>query len=397
MGVTIKKISLTVLLVILGGWLLVYSWQARRVVLRLFDNTTIAADQLKAFPKVQYKIGYQLWFENQSEAALNLFRRAVSEDFCYLDAWLKMGEIEATRGNRRQAMDILEFTDQIAPDVFRWKWRQILLAHKLGLDQIFLRNINYLIPFRNSSQNALFLLDQAYGEDSTRILDILAPDNYISYLDWLMRGRRVEDARTVWQALDNRGTEDPALLSRYVHFLLHNKQIADAKAVWHQGGHDGITNPKFENEMINREFGWRFYNPKNEEWVIKRKYLLQSEREYVLQVTFTGEKNLSFSHFYQIIPVDPGKKYGVEWDWKSRQLTTDQRPTIEIYGFGCKGLHVRGPMLAESTDWHQAAIEFEAPEDCEAVVIRLRRLLSKRIDSKIGGTVWLDNFSMRDL
>ena len=394
---TIKKTSLTIFLVILGVWLMAYSWQARRVTMRSFENTMEAADRLKAFPVAQFKIGYQLWFQNRLDVALNLFRRAVSKNFCHLDAWLKMGEIEATRGNRRKAMDILKFTDQVAPNVYSWKWRQTLLAHNLGLEQIFLRNINYLIPFPKSRQNALFMLDQAYGEDSAQILETLAHDNYISYLYWLLGGRRVDDAQTVWQALDDHEKEQPALLSRYVHFLLHNKRVADAKAVWRQAGHFGIINPKFEEAMINQGFGWRFFNPKTEASMIKRKYLLQSEREYVLQVTFSGQQNLGFSHFFQILPADPGKKYRIGWDWKSRQLTTDQRPFIEIYGFECKGLYVRGSMLPGSTDWHEAAIEFEVPEDCEAVGIRLRRLPSKRFDSKISGMLWMDNFSMRDL
>jgi len=394
---TIKKTSLTVFLVILGGWLLAYSWQARRVTMRSFDNTMKAADQLKAFPVAQFKIGYQLWFQNRFEEALNLFRRTVSNNVYHLDAWLKMGEIEAARGNRRKAIDILKFTDQVAPNVYSWKWRQTLLAHNLGLEQIFLRNINYLIPFTKSRQNALFLLDQAYGEDSIQILEILAHDNYIPYLNWLMGGRRVDDAQTVWQALDDHEKKQPALLFRYVHFLLHNKRVPDAKAVWRQVGYFGITNPKFEKEMINQGFGWRFYSPKTEAWMTKRKYLLQSEREYVLQVVFSGQENIRFHHFYQIYPVDPGKKYRLEWDWKSRQLTTDQRPFIEIYGFECTGLYIKGPMLPGSTDWHDASIEFEVPEDCEAVVVRLRRLPSKRFDSKISGTVWLDNFSIRSL
>jgi len=394
MAMMIKKMSLTVFLAILGGWLLVYSWQAHRVTMRSFDITLEAANRLKAFPVAQYEIAYQFWFQNQSEAALNLFRRAVSEDFCYLDAWLKLGEIEATLGNRRKAKAILEFTNQIAPNVYRWKWRQTLLAQSIGLENVFISNINDLIPFPKSRQNALFLLDQKYGEDTAKILKLLASDNYITYLEWLMVGRRVDDVQTVWRELDDHDKEQPVLLSRYVHFLLHNKRVADAKAVWRQVGHSGITNPKFEEEMVNQGFGWRYHNPGTEEWVIKRKYLLQSEREYVLQVAFFGQQNLSFGHFFQIFPANPGKKYRLTLDWKSRQLTTDQRPFFELYGYDCKGIYVRGPMLPESADWYEAIIAFDVPEACEAVVVRLRRLPSKRFDSKISGMLWMDNFKI---
>ena len=396
MAIMIKKTLLAVFLAILGGWLLIYSWQARRVTMRSFDITLEAANRLDAFPVAQYEIGYQFWFQNQSAAALNLFRRAVTLDFCYLDAWLKLSEIEAALGNRRKAKAILEFTNQIAPNVYRWKWRQTLLAHSIGLEHVFIGNINDLIPFPKNRQNALFLLDQKYGEDTAKILKILASDNYIPYLEWLMGGRRVDDVQEVWRKLDDHDKEKPVLLSRYVNFLLHNERVADAIGVWRQAGHSGITNPKFEEEMVNQGFGWRYHNPGTEEWVIKRKYLLQSEREHVLQIAFFGQQNLSFGHFFQILPAYPGKKYRLTLDLKSRQLTTDQRPFFEIYGYECEGIYVRGPMLPESADWHEAAIEFDVPEACEAVVVRLRRLPSKRFDSKISGMLWMDNFIIHE-
>jgi hypothetical protein len=47
--------------------------------------------------------------------------------------------------------------------------------------------------------------------------------------------------------------------------------------------------------------------------------------------------------------------------------------------------------------WHTETLEFAPPEECNAVVVRLRRLKSHRFDSKIGGTLWLDDFKLEKL
>jgi hypothetical protein len=47
--------------------------------------------------------------------------------------------------------------------------------------------------------------------------------------------------------------------------------------------------------------------------------------------------------------------------------------------------------------WHTETLEFTPPEECNAVVVRLRRLKSRRFDSKIAGTLWLDDFKLEKI
>ncbi len=54
-------------------------------------------------------------------------------------------------------------------------------------------------------------------------------------------------------------------------------------------------------------------------------------------------------------------------------------------------------MLKGTNLWHTETLEFAPPEECNAVVIRLRRLKSRRFDSKIAGTLWLDDFKLKKL
>ena len=54
-------------------------------------------------------------------------------------------------------------------------------------------------------------------------------------------------------------------------------------------------------------------------------------------------------------------------------------------------------MITGTHGWREVSIEFEMPEGCRAAVVRLRRLPSNRFDSKIRGTLWLDDFRLEKI
>jgi len=54
-------------------------------------------------------------------------------------------------------------------------------------------------------------------------------------------------------------------------------------------------------------------------------------------------------------------------------------------------------MMLGTHDWREQNIEFTVPEDCRAVVVRLRRQPSHRFDNKIAGVLWLDDFRLEKL
>jgi hypothetical protein len=95
--------------------------------------------------------------------------------------------------------------------------------------------------------------------------------------------------------------------------------------------------------------------------------------------------------------VKPLQPYRLSYRWKSKWITTDQGPFVEIYGYDQKGLYHKGPMIKGTNLWHTETLEFMPPEECNAVVVRLRRNKSRRFDSKIAGTLWLDDFKLEKI
>jgi hypothetical protein len=274
----------------------------------------------------------------------------------------------------------------------------MLLARELEMDDVFLKNANYLLGHRKLIRDTLHLLDFHYQNDTVAVVDALRPESLVVYLKWLMRWGRVDDTGTVWQRILKEGEPDQEVVLQYTHFLVGQKKVLAAQEVWDQPNDGaGMTNAGFENEITQRGFDWRYREDKQENWEIRRVVSAVSEESHALRIWFAGEENIAFHHLYQIVPVVPLQLYRLSYRWKSKWISTDKGPFVEIYGYDQKGLHHKGPMIKGTNLWHTETLEFTPPEECNAVVVRLRRLKSHRFDSKIAGTLWLDDFKLEKI
>ena len=389
----LRKVLITLCIVILAGWLLHHSWQKRHIFYKNYSFSGLETINLSCFPKVQYNYGLLAWLRNNTPVAVSFFRRAVSKDPFYIDAWLKMVQAEAAMGHLGNAQSILRFTDNLTRSVFRWKWRQMLLAHELGMEDIFQRNANYILSKRQMLRNTFQMLDIHYKGSISDTLNALGKDNLVPYLEWLMGWGRISDTYMVWEEIDRQHMKTRKIILKYTHFLIGKKDIMKAQAIWQkETGTIGMMNKGFEEEIIRIGFDWRYEGNRN--WEIKRVKSPVYEGSYALEIKFAGQKNISFHHLYQIVPVEPLRSYCLTYKWKSKGITTDQGPFIEIYCYDKGRLHCKGHMIKGTNDWTDEAIEFTTPEECHAVVVRVRRLPSGRFDCNIAGQVWLDNFCL---
>ena len=393
------KSLISVVLVVLSLWLLVHNWQHRTVFYKDYAFEARELDTFRHFPRALYALGYNAWFNNDAADAARYFRQAVREKIFYMDAWLKLAQVEIVLGRPDQARSILKYSDALTRNVFRWKWDQILLANELGMEEIVFHNINFLVKHGKKLQDAFQVLDTLMGGNAVRSVKVLDTENLTVFLEWLMRWGRVDDAEFVWDRIAETGLQNEDIRSKYVHFLVGKKQVIRAAEIYRAGGGsvDGLTNPGFEDEISGRGFDWRYTANNKGKWTIRRTLFGASSGTHCLKIMFEGKENISFAHLYQVVPVDPMTDYRMTYAWRSRDLTTDQGPFVDIYGYDCSGFYSKGPMMLGTHNWREQEIEFTVPEDCRALVVRLHRRSSRRFDSKIGGTLWLDDFKLEKM
>ena len=344
----------------------------------------------------RYAYGRRAEGELDWAGAAGHYRRAALLDPLKMDAWLALAEMRAMTGDRDGARRIAGFCQRHLAPLVRWKWRQSLLTHELEMAGAFGANINFLIDRGVKGNDAFFLLETHCRAEPACALELLAPGNRPAYLKWAMRWRRPAAAAAAWALLEAGGGVDPELAVDYAHFLLARKEAAEARRVWPAaGGKDGITNGGFEEEIAGKAFGWRAGRSREDLWRIQRVAQEGRGGTVGLRVDFAGRENVSFGHLYQIVPVRPQAACRLTFWWRSKGLSTDRLPFVEVVGYDAGGLLARGdPMVETSDGWQQAALAFIPPADCHAVLVRLRRLPSRRFDSKIAGHLWLDDFEM---
>ena len=392
------RVTITLILTTLGSWAVYHHWPQRRID-RIGDTPLAHTDRLHdGYPAADFARGMQAWRQQQPVRAAELFRRAVAQDVLFFDAWIKLAEAEAAMGHTGKARQILAYTSGMTDRVYRYLWPQMLLAHELGVDGPVYDGVNQLLANKALVQDALQLLHTHLNNDAAAVVAVLAKAHLPAYLDWTMRWGMSEASQVVWRAMTADSAPDREIALRYAHFLLSHKKIIPSVAIWRDyTGSIGLTNPGFENEITGQGFDWRHWGEGDGKWEVKRIGGQTAEGGHALRIDFTGRDNIAFEHLYQIFTVSPGARYRLTYAWQSRGITSDQGPFVEIFGYDAKGLYQAGPMLTGSRKWHEASIEFETPDSCNAAVVRLRRRQSMRFDNKIRGTLWIDHFQLHCL
>ena len=115
-----------------------------------------------------------------------------------------------------------------------------------------------------------------------------------------------------------------------------------------------------------------------------------------VEFLFKGWDNIKFHHFTQIVPLQGGNRYTLTADIKSKKLTTDQRPFFQVYGYKCDAPIEKSEMVATDQNWSSYTLDFSVPQNCSAMVVRLRRFESRHLDNKMSGKLWLRNMAISE-
>jgi hypothetical protein len=191
----------------------------------------------------------------------------------------------------------------------------------------------------------------------------------------------------------------------YLDLLIMNKNVPVASDIWNKyfPSETLLYNGQFSQPPVLGGFGWRIWETSG----VEVDHITQNNRP-MLHLHFTGEKNVNYYHLLQLVVLPPGKSFLLSGELRSRGLTTDQKPFIEVVPFyevtltpdptDLCSLHTATEMIqAEQQDWTPFTLFFTVPEECSSGVrIRISRRPSRNIDNLISGDLWLTNFSLQE-
>ena len=337
-------------------------------------------------------------FDADFISAERYFQQALRTNPSYIPAWLGLAELRRDQGQPENSASILAYVDQLSENINRWRKDKALVAYQLGLHEMLAKDLAYIvrnIPMYREDASRLAL---SAWEDVSLLSDRFDTDILVHVFHFLVSEKRIDDATLLWEQLDNHKhlVAEKDIFS-YLELLMSRGELDRASTIWKDlyNPDEHIFNGAFLNPPLQRAFGWRIFKVKGVTWEVKTVDELNSQN--ALFVKFNGKRNVPYHHLQQIVPLKPGGTYQFNAELKTKGLTTDQRPFLEIFGFKCEGLYHAGEMVAYDQEWQNNSLEFIVPEECRAVVVRLKRKESISIDNKIAGNLWLRNVKISEL
>jgi len=365
-----------------------------------FSNTSGSAAVVD-FVRSSYLLDYHAkrlhLVEGDLARAECLFVKALYYNPAYLPAWMGLAQLYNDQGKMDESRAILAYIDQIGAGVSRWRWDKALLAYQLGQMDMVARDISFVIEKipGQSQQNALKMAFSLW-EQPQDLLRNAGEQNVLPLFQHAIQTKKIETALALWPRVEALGVEaNRKLVLSFLDSLIFQGQVPEAAAIWKKYFNPNalLYDGRFQEEPLNTAFGWRTSKVKGSGWQREHE---KGKDSSSFHLYFSGTENLAFQHLSQIVPLTPARGYRLTASVKTKKLTTDQRPYIEIIGQACSMEPVKTEMMASDQDWTLVSLEFSPPGDCAAVVVQFRRNPSNHLDNLLAGDAWLRDLNLEE-
>ncbi len=312
--------------------------------------------------------------------------------------WAQCGEILDNRGDEAGADTYFERAVQLGPNITPVLMEAV--NHDLVVNRMD-RAFKYgsrILSLTPDFDNVLFGLYDTLGPEVRTLLGTAIPTERraaASWMRWLLGHGSEEELMDSWNWVNSHHFADDVLAGKFVWQLWNRGSIAEAAGIWAQwlGSSRGdflrpdlLANRSFASEFRNSPFDWKLDLPSS----------VQATRGDGLEFVFSGEENTNFNSLYQFPPVSAGA-YRFTADVESKDITTKQCPQFRIYNPQDPNgrMTVISPSVCGTTPRHAVETTFTVPPGVSALVVRLERLPSDKIDNKISGTFKVHEVSLR--
>ena len=388
------RIGCFVILLIVGGVQMKFYVQEQQVfsgnVAHLETGHLRDAKILTHLSQKQYML------EGDGRGAKLLLQQALIHSSYSIPAWLSLAELYNDEGQKRQSRKVLEYIDQLTSEVKRWRWEKTLVDYQIGRLEVLPSELSYIIAeMPGKSRRDALQLAFTLWEHPDELVTNVGYQNVEYLFKHAIAKKLPEKGLYLWNIIQNQEIvlQEKSILS-FLNMLLQKKEIKAAGDIWRAyfNSETILFNQNFSKPLLKQGFGWRI--GKDKAFVLRQERDIQDNKAGVLHYRFKGWDNLNFHHLYQIVPIDGGQMYEFTGEYKTKNLTTDQRPFIDVHGYNCKTPYIKSEMVEANEDWKNTKFVFGVSDECDAVVVRMRRVESRQIDNKLSGQLWLRNFQI---
>lgn len=338
----------------------------------------------------------QLKAEGAQDEAETLYRAALIANPLYVPAWIGLAALQHDRGDKQSANAILDLVDQYTDALQRWRWDKVLLAYQLQRQDILAKDLAYIIreiPGRSKNdalQMAFFL-----WPDPAELKATVGKENILALFRYAIQTKKIDEATALWPDIGALGIEQQKKdVLAFLELLITMDRLPLATEIWKQFFNPNTLffNGNFVEEPLQAAFDWRLGKMKG--CTVRFEEIMEKQPSRALHIHFNQQENIDFHHISQVVPLRDETEYRLQGRWKSNSLTTDQRPYIEVQGYKCRAPQTKTEMITVDQPWNGFSLLFRVPQECKAMVVRIRRNPSTHIDNQLGGDLWLTDFEI---
>lgn len=394
------------------GWLAI-RWQLGNMLAELTLPTEQGAEDVARLavnfapqdPLANWLFANAKTANNDSVESLEKVVKLSPNDFRW---WIELGRAREQAENYEAAEKAFNKAVELAPAYTfpHWQFGNYYLRRNRAREAF--------AELKKAAENSVIYREQVfsiawnYFEKDTAKLEQIAGDSPVGRADlvkFYAVKERPEDALRIWNTLSEEDKKANTTGANLIARVIYDKRFyreaiefvrqigiePDAKA-------ETIQNAGFEKPIGEAQdiyFSWKV-SP-IEKMEVKLDPTQKHEGNRSLRVSFNGYADAALFNIYQTITVEPTAHYRLSFWLRTENLKSGGAPTLEIYNAAdSKNIATSAAFPVGTNDWQQLKIEFAAPADAEAVVLRTTRAFCGN-GCPIFGTFWYDDFKLEKI
>jgi len=325
--------------------------------------------------------------------------------------WLWASELSQSSGNSAAAADYFSVAHSLSRNSSSMLMKVFNRYLELGLvDEAMLVAHDLVFAQPNKFRSLFYLLSRLSDNYPALVEKMIpsnvpaygnyAPDQYYSWaIDDAIKAKNQELAHAIWVAIPAKFKRNSKYGLNYLNYLVSLQHWADVAPVWleHVGNSidaGEILTSDFESTINKNSPCWQSTNMPGVTWSIDSNSFTGKGG---LMLEFDGNENVNYNHLFCHVAVESNQTYRLSGMWAGTGISTLSGPFVDVFFATDKGVNVRGEQMLGNWPWLKFGVNFTVPDNIEIITIRIRRIKTDLIDSKISGRVWFDDFKLEKL
>lgn len=328
--------------------------------------------------------------------------------------FMELGRVRGLIGDTRGGEQALRRAAELAPNYPEPRWYLGNLLLRQGrIEEAFaeLRRAGDASPEKFRPQ-VLEMSWRYYDADIPSVLRAVGDSSGArgQLMDYLINQKRLDDARQLWQGFNAderqplRATGEKLMLrfleaKRFHDVLAMHTELSVVDGTPTSAARERLMNGGFESAVGapgTSPFEWQVVPLAGVQMGLDERVRQEGTRSLRLALNSSG--TLNFRNISQLVAVEPGTRYRLEYYVRTEDLKGAATLAVEIVDPAQpeRVLAASEPLRIGTTgDWQASALDFTTGAQAQALTLRVVSLPCPAATCPIFGKVWYDNFNLQ--